>query len=62
MHGPNKVGAIAAKTSLDQLFAQYMCTVMDEVNHSPNLPYSEGLGSLEAKQCAPRCSRGSLVP
>ena len=28
----SKVGAIAAKTSLDQLFVQYKCTVMDEIN------------------------------
>ena len=27
-----KVGTIAAKTSLDQLLVQYMCTVMDEIN------------------------------
>ena len=30
--GQSKVGAIAAKTSLDQLFVQYMCTVTDEIN------------------------------
>ena len=27
-----KVGGIAAKTSLDQLFVQYKCTVMDDIN------------------------------
>ena len=27
-----KVGGLAAKTSLDQLFVQYKCTVMDEIN------------------------------
>ena len=30
--GQSKVGAIAAKASLDQLFVQYMCTVIDEIN------------------------------
>ena len=30
--GQSKVGAVAAKTSLDQLFVQYMCTVIDEIN------------------------------
>ena len=30
--GPSKVGAIPAKTSLDQLFLQHKCTVMDEFN------------------------------
>ena len=28
----SKVGAMAAKTSLDQLFVQYKSTVMDEIN------------------------------
>ena len=28
----SKVGGIAAKTSLGQLFVQYKCTVMDEIN------------------------------
>ena len=28
----SKVGGIAAKTSFDQLFVQYKCTVMDEIN------------------------------
>ena len=28
----SKVGGTAAKTILDQLFAQYKCTVMDEIN------------------------------
>ena len=27
-----KVGALADKTSLDQLFVQYKCTVMDKIN------------------------------
>ena len=37
--GQSKVGGIAAKTSLDQLFVQYMCTVMDEINgHYLQLP------------------------
>ena len=30
--GESKVGGIAAKTSLDQLFVQYKCTVMDDIN------------------------------
>ena len=35
----SKVGGIAAKTSLDQLFVQYKCTVMDEINgHYLQLP------------------------
>ena len=34
-----KVGGIAVKTSLDQLFVQYKCTVMDEINgHYLQLP------------------------
>ena len=37
--GQSKVGGIAAKTSLDQLFVQYKCTVMDEINgHYLQLP------------------------
>ena len=35
----SKVGGIAAKTSLDQLFVQYKCTVMDKINgHYLQLP------------------------
>ena len=35
----SKVGGLAAKTSLDQLFVQYKCTVMDEINgHYLQLP------------------------
>ena len=35
----SKVGGIADKTSLDQLFVQYKCTVMDEINgHYLQLP------------------------
>ena len=35
----SKVGGIAAKTSLDQLFVGYTCTVMDEINgHYLQLP------------------------
>ena len=30
--GQNNVGAMAAETSLDQLFVHYMWTVMDEIN------------------------------
>ena len=30
--GQSKVGVIAAKTSLAQLFVQHKCTVMDEFN------------------------------
>ena len=37
--GQCKVGAIAAKTSLDQLFVHYKCTIMDEINgHNLQLP------------------------
>ena len=35
----SKVGGLAAKTSLDQLFVQYKCTVMDKINgHYLQLP------------------------
>ena len=35
----SKVGELAAKTCLDQLFIQYKCTVMDEINgHYLQLP------------------------
>ena len=35
----SKVGELAAKTSLDQLFVQYKCTVMDKINgHYLQLP------------------------
>ena len=30
--GQSKVGAIAAKTSLDQLFVQHKCPVIGEIN------------------------------
>ena len=37
--GQSKVGGIAAKTSLDQLFVQYKCTVMGDINgHYLQLP------------------------
>jgi hypothetical protein len=49
----SKVRGIAAKTSLDQLFVQYKCTVMDDINgHYLQLPLFslQGFPLYEAQQ------------
>ena len=51
--GQSKVGGIAAKTSLDQLFVQYKCTGMDDINgHYLKLPLFslQGFPLYEAHQ------------
>ena len=41
----SKVGGIAARTRFDQLFVQYKCTVMDEIDRH-YLQLSTGISSL----------------
>ena len=62
--GQSKVGGIAAKTSLDQLFVQYKCTVMDDINgHYLQLPLFslQGFPLYEAHQIG-RATTGEPTP
>ena len=62
--GQSKVGGIAAKTSLDQLFVQYKGTVMDDINgyylHLP-LFSLQGFPLYEATQIG-RVTTGEPTP
>ena len=61
--GQSEVGGIAAKTSLDQLFVQYKCTVMDDINgHYLQLPLFslQGFPLYEAHQIG-RATTGGLL-
>ena len=58
------MGGIAAKTSLDQLFGQYKCTVMDDINgHYLQLPHFsiQGFPLYEAHQIG-RATTGEPTP
>ena len=62
--GQSKVGGIVAKTSLDQLFVQYKCTVMADINgHYLQLPLFslQGFPLYETHQIG-RATTGEPTP